>query len=158
MAAFRRTIPRVTIDEAIAYIGSGASYSYGISIARIMQFCRCSESAARNRIKAAQAEIPGLIEAKRDLGLRAVERRWFLNQEDADAFATSKVPVFDGVSTRASDRSVVQVVTLPTVSTRAFADRPGALDFRQWPSRRGDRLHHQDGRIEPFPGTQSSAQ
>lgn len=35
--------------------------------------------------------------------------------------------------------------------------RPGAEEALAFPSRIGDRLHHRDGRVTPFPSTQSKA-
>lgn len=156
MAAHRKRLSQFNVDEAIAFIGSSASRPWGVSIAQIMEFCDCTEPVAMNRIRAAREAIPELVEAKQKLGFRKLDRRWFTSQEHADEFTNAKKPIFNGQRMPARDRQIVSVVVLPTISPRPYAEREGALDHRQFPSRRGDTLIYQDGRRETFPGSEAS--
>lgn len=156
MVAHRKRISKFKVDEAITFIGGLASKPWGISLPQIMEFCDCNETVAMNRIRAAREAMPELVEARHKLGFRKLDRRWFRNQDDADKFAASKVPIFDGAQPRTPERQPVSVIPLPTASPRPYADRHGALDHRQFPSRRGNTLVYQDGRRETFPGSEAS--
>lgn len=49
----------------------------------------------------------------------------------------------------AGPRRLLEGRTLPTsIWERPPAQRPGSMDFLNWPSRRGNRLYYRDGRIE----------
>jgi hypothetical protein len=86
------------------------------------------------------------------------DARWFTTEELADAYvaAQAAAKLAQTQADKASDYRVAKPRTitpcfgppakLPTVSGTSI--RCGSLDFREFPSRRGDTLFYRDGRTE----------
>lgn len=144
MAHYRQCA--VPIDEAITYIMAMAKRPVGVSLAEVAEYCEISAHAARNRLKAACEVHAELTRSVRKKGLRESDVRWFTNPEHATAFEGHAAPRAAQI---VPPRQPITVVELPTQRLPSVT-RPGALDFMQYGSRRGNWIFYPDGSRQPI--------
>jgi hypothetical protein len=144
MAAFhQRASAAVPLSEAIEFIMHKAASAEGVSLEQVADFCEVQHTAAKNRLAAAM-DVHTLVRAQRpsDIGGRAMDVRWFVQQHDADMWVLGK---HVAAPSKAAPRTAVQVVYLTHIPQ---AVRSGADDHRRFGSRRGDRIHYADGSVK----------
>jgi hypothetical protein len=138
-----------SLDDTITFILHMAKTPQGLHVKHVMDFVECQQAAALHRVQAAreQATQDGteLHEAIYWSG-GFKDRRWFTDADRAERFARLGPGALPRDPNVAAPRQPITGTDRGLPAPKA-SPRDGAMDFAQWPSRRGDRLHFPDGRI-----------
>jgi len=158
-------INKPSIEQCVAFIVTTASSKNGISLRQAMEFCQVGDMAAQRRITIAEETVT-LHRAVRYADQSKSRLRWFTDQRQAQAFEAGELVIAEddpdhatlqalpggGIYRTTQPKALLNPVELVT-QARAFSPRLGSMDFAQWPSRRGNRLHYRDGRVESLAQT-----
>jgi hypothetical protein len=136
----------INFDSVQAYIQDKAAQPTGISAEQVSLAFGCTKWVAVKQIATATITWR-LVKAQHWSGRYESETRWFVDPAHAAEFKEKglKPPARN----LAMPRTHIEPIDLPTCLHKpAYAPRAGAMDFAQWPSRRGNALHYRDGRVE----------